>query len=91
MILFNQAIKHNVNAEARKLLKSILKERRRQFCDDEVLNISFKYESPNSWFTDKGMNYVEWQVMTVFHIEMGLWKKEDQEDWQYNWYYGYNN
>lgn len=91
MILFNQAIKHNVNAEERKLLKAILKERRRQFCDDEVLKISFKLESKNRWYEDKGMNDVEWQVVSVFHIEMGLWKKEDVEEYYYNWYYGYNN
>ena len=87
MILFNQAIKHNVNTETRKLLKAILKKRRSQFCDDEVLQISFKFESSDKWFTDKGMNYVEWQVMTVFHIEMGLWNKEDQEESDYSWYY----
>lgn len=87
MILFNQAIKHNVNAETRKLLKAILKKRRSQFCADEVLNISFKLESANKWFEDKGMNYIEWQVVTVFHIEMGLWNKEDQEESDYSWYY----
>lgn len=88
MILFNQAIKHNVNAEERKLLKAILKKRRNQFSNDEqVIDISFKLESKNKWFEDKGMNFIEWQVMTVFHIEMGLWKKEDQEESDYNWYY----
>lgn len=88
MILFNQAIKHDVNAEERKLLKSILKKRRNQFSNDEqVIDISFKLESNNKWFEDKGMNFIEWQVMTVFHIEMGLWKIEDQEESDYNWYY----
>ena len=88
MILFNQAIKHNVNAEERKLLKSILKKRRNQFSNDEqVIDISFKLESNNKWFEDKGMNFIEWQVMTVFHIEMGLWKKENMEELDYSWYY----
>ena len=87
MILFNQAIKHDVNTKERKLLKSILKKRRSQFCDNEVLNISFKYKSPNKWFEDKGMNFIEWQVITVFHIEMGLWKKENMEELDYSWYY----
>lgn len=88
MILFNQAIKHDVNAKERKLLKSILKKRRSQFCDDsQIINISFKLKSGVKWFEDKGMNFAEWQVMTVFHIEMGLWKKEDQEESDYNWYY----
>ena len=88
MILFNEVIKSPCKANDRKLLKSLLKLRRSQFtCNSQKIDIKFNLKSTSSWFEDQGMNFMEWQVVTVFMIEKGYWKKQDQDETTYSWYY----
>lgn len=88
MILFNKAIKADNYSKERKILKDLIKMRRNQFCiNSEKIDISFKLESKSQWFEDKGMSYIEWQVVTVWFCEVGLWKKEDQDESFINWFY----
>lgn len=85
MLVINKAIKREDNAAARKLLKSLAK-RVRDNTGDEI-KLSFTLDSKTQWFEDKGTSFREWQVITVWMIELGLWKKEDQEEEYIKWYY----
>lgn len=86
MILFNEAIKSDHYKKERKLLKDLIKLRRSQFCaDEQKIEISFKLKSNNQWFEDKGMSFIEWQVITAFMVKMGYWKEEEQEEEFLNW------
>lgn len=88
MLVINKAIKREDNAAARKLLKSLAKRVRDN--DGVEIKLSFTLDSQTQWFEDNRASFREWQVITVWMIEIGVWKKEDQEEEYYRWYYGRN-
>lgn len=85
MLIINKAIKREDNAAARKLLKALAKRVRDN--DGDEIKLSFTLDSQTQWFEDKAASFREWQVITVWMIEIGVWKKENQEEEYINWYY----
>ena len=92
MILVNKKFKDAKLQKARKQLKKIAGLVREQlvWAEDEIkVELSFTLESKDQFFADKGMNAFEWRVITIWMIEIGAWKIEDndEDECAINWYF----
>lgn len=92
MILVNKKFKDTKLSKARKQLKKIASLVREQlvWCEDDIkVELSFTLESKDKFFDDKGMNSFEWRVVTIWMIEIGAWKIDDndEDECAINWYF----